>query len=353
MRVWIDFLTPKQLNFTSVLSRQIRVAGHDLLLTTRNYREIGKLVEARGMEAKKLGEFGGSSLYGKLEASVDRFEALLREVQEHRPDISFSFGSPEASRISFGLGIPHFCIIDSPHAEAVCRLTLPLSRGIFTPKVIPIASWRKYGVNADKITRYDALDPVVWMRELKPDISFINQLNLKTDGIILVFRLEEQFASYLLSADRNSVVIRILEELLPNIRKDIQIVALPRYDAQVKSLTSFENRIIVPKEPIDGFSLLSYSSIFVGAGGTMTAESALMGVPTISCYPGRSTFVEQYLVRNKLVNRITNASKTVKTILKMIDHLDDLRTSQKERAHRMIERMEDPVKVIMRSTGLL
>ena len=56
----------------------------------------------------------------------------------------------------------------------------------------------------------------------------------------------------------------------------------------------------VTEEIVDGKSLLGLSALFIGAGGTMTAEAALQGVPTISIYP-KSTIVEDYLIRNGLV----------------------------------------------------
>ena len=62
----------------------------------------------------------------KLEASIDRIEKIFKKIKTFSPDIVISFCSPEAARISFGLGIKHIAFCDSPHADAVMRLTLPL-----------------------------------------------------------------------------------------------------------------------------------------------------------------------------------------------------------------------------------
>ncbi len=47
----------------------------------------------------------------------------------------------------------------------------------------------------------------------------------------------------------------------------------------------------------DGKYLLNNTDMFIGSGGTMTAESALMGVPTIS-YNAVPNIVENFLVKN-------------------------------------------------------
>ncbi len=46
----------------------------------------------------------------------------------------------------------------------------------------------------------------------------------------------------------------------------------------------------------DGKYLLNNTDVFIGSGGTMTAESALMGIPTIS-YNAIPNSIEKMLVR--------------------------------------------------------
>ena len=53
---------------------------------------------------------------------------------------------------------------------------------------------------------------------------------------------------------------------------------------------------------VDGKDLLSSVDVFVGSGGTMTAESALLGIPTIS-YNAVPNLIENYLVKNKLAKK--------------------------------------------------
>ena len=63
----------------------------------------------------------------KLRSSIERQRELVQFAQEGKFDKSLCFLSPEAARVSFGLGIEHVVCSDSPHAWAPCKLVVPLS----------------------------------------------------------------------------------------------------------------------------------------------------------------------------------------------------------------------------------
>ncbi len=102
-------------------------------------------------------------IYNKLYESTNRILELSKIIQNYSPDLAISFSSPEASRISFGLGIDHLGFNDSPHAEAVARLSIPLLTKLFSPSMIPLSSWTKYGISSKQIIQYNGLDPIAWL----------------------------------------------------------------------------------------------------------------------------------------------------------------------------------------------
>ncbi|HXK36907.1 MAG TPA: DUF354 domain-containing protein, partial [Candidatus Paceibacterota bacterium] len=54
--------------------------------------------------------------------------------------------------------------------------------------------------------------------------------------------------------------------------------------------------ITVPIEPLTLEMLASRCSLFIGAGGTMTREAAVLGIPTLSVYQGALLAVDRYLI---------------------------------------------------------
>jgi len=348
MKVWIDILTPKQANFFGELHHRLNAKGHKTVLTTREYREVNELLELKGLKAIEVGHHGGVKLKDKLVESAKRIWNLAEVIEQQKPDVAISFASPEAARTAFGLKIPHYCVSDSPHAEAVSRLTLPLSEKLFTPWVIPLYAWKRYGMNPRDIVRYRALDPAVWLTGFKANPKVIDGLKLDLSKPIIVVRTPEEYAAYLYdySSAASGKAVDIIAKVLDLNDGTGQVVVLPRYTTQGERFRKrFGNKIIVPEHVIDAISLMQFSSVVVGGGGTMTAEAALLGVPAISYYPGEPTFVERFLINYGLVERVLDPTRIAQRTVS-ISKSHDFRVFYKKKSARLVSSMEDPLRVM-------
>ncbi|MGQ9718273.1 MAG: DUF354 domain-containing protein [Nitrososphaerales archaeon] len=343
MRVWIDILTPKQALFFNHLIEDLKSRSHEVLPTSRHYREANQLAKKIGLDTVIIGEHGGGSLYGKLFTSSRRIGLLADLINEWKPCCAVSFSSPECARVAYGLAIKHICINDSPHAQSVARLTIPLSKILLTPWIIPYSAWTRYGISQNNIIRYKALDPVTWLKRKKFYESKSLDLPVDRSKRTLTIRLEESFASYLLESNEEWS-----DKLLKGVadrHQDKNIVVLCRYEQQLsKILESYGDRFIVPREVVMGSNLLKYTDVFIGMGGTMNAESALMGIPTISAYRGKDTYVESYLIKKGLLVK----PRTVKGVLDCIENLMNERKKVQimRKAEGLLNKMEDPIKKI-------
>ena len=349
MRVWLDILTPKQANFLGELQRRLEAAGIKTFLTTREYREVNELIQIRGMKATQVGRHGGQRLRDKLVESSNRVSALAKIVAEQDIDEAISFSSPEAARVAFGLKIPHYCVSDSPHAEAVSKLTIPLSVKLFTPWVIPVPAWTRYGIKPRDLIRYRALDPMAWLPHYKGDSKTLDSLKLDASKPIILIRTPEEYASYL--SDRNEAITSKVADTIAKLvdvnGSTSQIVVLPRYDVQGELFAKrFGNHVIVPEHVVDAISLMRVSSVFLGGGGTMTAEAALLGVPVISYYPGEPTFVERFLINYGLVERILDSGRIAQRT-HAICGSQEFRDFFQRKSGKLLHSMEDPIRVIV------
>ena len=349
MKVWLDILTPKQANFLCELQHRLIAKGFKTVLTTRQYREVNELLELKGTKAIQVGRHGGGELKDKLLESSRRVSDLTQVIEDLKPDVAISFSSPEAARVAFGLKVPHFCVSDSPHADAVCRLTIPLSQKLFTPWVIPIYAWSRYGAAPRDIVRYKALDPIVWVSSYKSNKEAFDGLKLDPNKPILVVRTPEEFAAYLTerSSTLSSKVTDVIGKVLEINGGGMQVVILPRYDVQRDRLKKrFGDRVIVPEHVIDTIPLLRASSVLIGGGGTMTAEAALLGIPVISYYPGEPTFVERFLIKYGLVERVLDPGRIAQRAL-AISKSDDFREFYQKKSAKLVRSMEDPLRIIV------
>ena len=347
MKIWIDILTPKHALFFEPLYRDFARERHELLLTTRTYREAEEALELKRLRYHIVGEHGGATRYGKLLASGRRVVKLAQLVESWHPDTAVSFSSPEAARVAFGLGVPHVAVNDSPHSWQVARLSIPLSRYICSPWIIQRRVWLSFGAWPDGIVAYKALDAAAWLKRHKPNPAVLRQLSLTRDKPIIVLRTEESYASYLegKASDEAPVIGPVAEEIL-KLKLDTQVVISTRYGRQAPVLRQkFGKRVRVVDHIVDSTSLLYYSTIFIGSGGTMTVEAALLGRPAISCFPGDKPLYIKYLEKKGLVKTI-QSPRTIAMKVRETLASDKEMVEQQKRGSQLLRGMEDPIKII-------
>jgi len=337
LKIWIDILTPKQLLFSESIIEKLG-KKHDILCTSREYEEVTKLAKIRNFDLILVGKHGGVDKKSKLEASIDRKRKLSRKIKTFSPDMVISFCSPEAARISFGLGIKHVAFCDSPHADAVMRLTLPLIQKLLIPNVIPKNKFSKYGIDKKNIISYKAIDAAVTMkRKINQKASLPFKENKRKNILI---RVEEEEASY---TSKSSKIIPIIKQIVKEYSEE-NIVILCRYTKQIQNLQKiFSEKAKIVKMSFDGKHLLNNTDVFIGSGGTMTAESALMGIPTIS-YNAVPNIIENFLVKKYLVKRETNPNKISNHIKKIFGSSNNI---NQKRAKIIVGQMEDPIQKLI------
>lgn len=343
-RIWFDVLTPKELLFFAHMMRRLG-PGHDILCTTRRYGEVTSLAKIHGIRPEIVGRHGGRDLPSKLSASTSRIAALTKRVREFSPDVTVSFCSPEAARISFGLGIRHVAFNDSPHHEAALRLTVPLIQKLLIPYVIPKREFVTYGIDARDVVQYRAIDAAVTMRretDRGAPLPF-----RKKNGKNILIRPEETHAAYAMNSD---IVMPLTKRLASEFGGggggggSNNVVVLARYRDQARSLEAElgrDARVVMMR--YDGVHLLENTDVFVGSGGTMTAESALMGVPTLS-YGAIPSTVERFLARMRLIRVDSDPDRVARYVRRALKSGGD---ASRNRARKFVSQMADPADDLM------
>jgi predicted glycosyltransferase len=327
----------------------LRKDDNELLCTSRDYREAIELASIKHLDLKVVGRHGGAGRYEKLCESANRVFELAHIIKHFDPDTAITFSSPEGARVALGLGIKHIGLNDSPHAVSVAKLTIPLTNHLFCPWVIPYSAWLNFGISKNNITRYRALDPAAWLKRhpisLPLPSAMIDNFNFDTQKKTILIRPEETKASYI--ADKKiSNRISMIDAVVNNLSELANIIILCRYEDQIIEITKrYEGKVHVLQKVTDGTSLISLADIFIGAGGTMTAEASLLGKPTISIAPV-PFYVEKYLVSSGLVQKASNSKNLVRLTKKMILN-KDYASKQRKMAKHILDNMDDPIDKIL------
>jgi hypothetical protein len=335
-RVWLDVITPKQVLFFAPVVNELTESGCQLLVTSRRYREVEPMAKMCGLELEFVGERGGGDPAGQLVAATERQSLMIPIVKEFGPGVAVSAASAVCARVAFGLRVRHVAVNDSPHSEVAGRLSLPLSHRLLCPWIIPYSSWERYGLSRSQVIHYHALDPAAWLK--RPGFNGPVP-ELRTGRKTITVRVEESYAPYMVGTNKKwtNAILQRLADGFP----DANLVALCRYGDQLREVErNFGSRYVVPSDVVDGRRLLELTDLFVGMGGTMSAEAALMGVPTISAFQG-SLLTEAYLKSVGLITKIRAPETIVRHSSRLLT--EKSKASLSRRAKRVLDSMEDPV----------
>ena len=338
MKIWFDILTPKQYLFFEYFIQKLR-KQHKIVCTSRKYQQVNGIEKFGSINPVIVGKHGGKNNVDKLLASLNRSKLLAKKIEKWSPNLLISFCSPEASRVAYGLGIPHIAFSDSPHATAVMKLSLPYVTKLLTPWIIPKQDFDEFGINHKNIIKYRAIDAGIIIKNYKK-----NKQNRSNAKKIILIRPEESEAAYITKKSKTIKIIKKIIEDFP----DEQKIVLSRYKDQSKNLKKiFGNNIFLISKPVNGNELLKNVDCFVGSGGTMTAESALLGIPTISlnAVPNR---IEDFLVKKRIIVRSENPDRISREIQQSLNNLQIIK-KKKEKAKKMVASFEDPYQVLLKT----
>ena len=342
MKIWFDILTPKQYLFFGYFIQKLR-KQHKIVSTSRKYQQVNGIRKFGSINPIIVGKHGGKNNVNKLLASLDRTKLLTNKIEKLNPDLLISFCSPEASRVAFGLGIPHIAFSDSPQAKAVMRLSLPYATKLLTPWIIPKSDFEGFGINRKNIISYKAIDAGIIIKNYQKNKQ--KKINRKK---IIVIRPEESEAAYI---TKKSKTIKIIKKIVDKFPEEQKIV-LSRYKGQTENLRKiFGSDICLFSKPVNGKELLNNTDCFIGSGGTMTAEAGLLGIPTISLntIPNR---IEDFLVKKRIIVRSENPEKISKEVYQSLNNLQIIK-KRKENARKIVTTFEDPYQVLLKTMRTL
>jgi len=334
MRLWIDLANSPHVPFFKALTKRFVSEGHEVEITAREFAETVPLAQAAGFAPAVVGAHAGRAVSAKAGSLMSRAWALAGWARRRKFDLAISHNSYSQILAARMLGVKTITMMDYEHQPAN-HLAFRFASRIIVPASFPAKRLRRYGARVGKVRRYHGTKEDVYLAGFQPDPSFAAQLcelGLKPDNVLVLVRPPAHDALY--HRFQNTLFDEALTMLLG--RQDVQVLLLPRNEAQ-RATYSEMRRLIVPAAPLDGANLIAASDLVISAGGTINREAAALGVPAASIYAGRWAAVDEALVREGRLQRISS-----------VDDLRDLRIEKKQRTNprRSVEVIEEVVSLI-------
>ena len=304
MRLWIDLANSPHVPFFKALTRRVASQGHEIEITAREFAETVPLAHAAGFSPEVIGAHGGRAVSKKAGSVGGRAWALASWARGRKFDLAISHNSYSQILAARFLRLKTVTIMDYEHQPAN-HLAFRFASRIIVPASFPAERLRRYGARVGKVRRYHGTKEDVYLADFKPDPSFsgrLCELGVNADNVLVLVRPPAHEALY--HRFQNTLFDEALAMLQS--REHVQVILLPRNAAQ-REMYSGKERVIVPAAPLDGAKLIAASDLVISAGGTINREAAALGVPAASIYAGRWAAVDEELVKEGRLQRISTA----------------------------------------------
>ncbi|MDQ3665318.1 MAG: DUF354 domain-containing protein [Acidobacteriota bacterium] len=304
MRIWIDLANSPHVPFFRALVTEFQERGHEIEVTARDFAETVKLAQAAGFTPEVISGHGGRELAGKAGNLLRRAWALRAWANAGAFDLAVSHNSYSQILAARSLSLKSVTLMDYEHQPAN-HLAFRFAARIIVPRAFPETALARYGAHGAKVKRYDGTKEDVYLADFKPDPSFereLRGLGIGREDVLVVVRPPARDALY--HRFDNELFVELLERLAAHQRT--KVILLPRNDSQRATYAERANaKLILPGRPLDGPNLIASSDLVISAGGTMNREAAALGVPAATIYAGEWAAVDEELVREGRLQRIS------------------------------------------------
>jgi predicted glycosyltransferase len=293
MRVWVDIDNPPQTRYLLPLARRFEEAGHEVVVTARDYGDTLAILESEDVDFEAIGSSFGKGLPRKIAGLGTRARNLRRFVgrESGRIDLVLT-GSRAATLAARTLKIPSFVIVDYEFVDlSIFRLT---GTNVVHPRIIDQTRFRRRGLAKKRLLPFDGLKEDISFSGLDIDAVAPHDFGPSNGAPRMLFRPPAEESHYY-RRESGDLALELLRYLAA---RDAQIVFSPRFEWQIKQLELVRQWALEPivlREPIPTVSLLKGVDAVISAGGTMIREAAYLGVPAYSVFRSRIGAVDQYL----------------------------------------------------------
>jgi hypothetical protein len=290
MKIWFDLSNSPHINLFAAMIRELERLGHQVVITCRPLANTIDLLDLHGFRYEVVGEHYGAKFTRKMFGYPVRVWQLRRHLAPLGIDVAVSqssFHSPVVARL---LGVRSIYMNDNEHALGNVPAFLSATQ-IMVPEFLSAAKLRRQFANPAKLVHYPGVKEGIYLWQLQERLDMATTRRATRDKPSIYIRPEPWTAQYY-KGQRN-----FLDDLLMGIKDHLQVTLLPRGKEQGRHYRDarFEGVRIVDTA-MDIAEIAPDCDLFVGAGGTMTREMAVLGIPTISVYQDALLDVDRFLL---------------------------------------------------------
>ena len=311
MRLAVDINHPGHVHFFKHLIWDMQEKGHQVLISSTCKEMAQTLLDGCGFGYLDMGKHY-DSLFGKLLKMPVGNLKLFEAYREFKPDVAVAIAAIRASHAAWPKRIPCVSFDDTEHASMQIALYRPLSSSILTPEC-----FTKY--LGPKQIRYPGYHELAYLhpKRFKPDPGVLEKYGISRNEKYAVVR----FVSWRASHDTIHSGLGPRDKL--KVVKELEKHARPIITSEVDLPKKLEKyKMTLPPDVIH--HALAGACLYVGDGGTMASEAAVLGVPSVYTNP----LCMGYIADQKRYGLLHHPKADLRHTLAAVE--DCLRTPQEE-----------------------
>ena len=268
MRILIGVSHPKHVHIFKNPINNLIERGHDVKVVAVNKDITTYLLSKYGIKYLLVGD-SKFSIYEKVFSLLKWEYKTLKIVREFKPDLIVGRALPHLAHVSALFRKPFVVFEDTEIAKVIHKITIPFASAVVTPQCY-IGDFGKKHVRFNGYFELAYLHP----KYFKPDDDVLDYLNLSKNDTYTVLRLISWSAYHdvNLKGFKEGLELEFIRTL-----EEYGQVFITSERKLPKELEKYKLRI--PPEKIH--SLLWYANLYIGEGGTMAVEAAILGTPAI------------------------------------------------------------------------
>lgn len=316
MKIWFDLSNSPHINLFYDLIIDLESEGHEVIITCRPLANTIDLLEQKKLNYTIVGEHYGKKISKKFFGYFIRVVQLVKFLKKLKLDLAVSQSSFHSPLVAKILGIPSIYTNDNEHALGNIPSFIFASK-IFIPENLSVKKVIKQGAPKKKIIQYPGVKEGIYLWRLGEKI-YQNRIKGNDGHIKIYVRPEPLTAQYYKGG------LNFLDDALIDLQNKYSVTILPRDKSQLHHYKQAKfSSLTVPDKPLVFMEIANDCSLFIGAGGSMTREMAILGIPTISVYQDSLLDVDTFLINHKLMfyEQAINAAK----ITAFLSHLSNVK----------------------------
>ncbi|HVT86774.1 MAG TPA: DUF354 domain-containing protein, partial [Chitinophagaceae bacterium] len=271
------------------LIRDLENEGHEVIITCRPLANTIDLLDQKKLKYAVVGKHYGKNFLKKLVGYPIRILQLRKFLKKQKPNLAVSQSSFHSPLVAWLLRIPSIYTNDNEHAMGNIPCFIFATK-ILIPENLSVKKILKQGASNKKIVQYPGVKEGIYLWGIGEKISDSRKQRLVSE-IKIYIRPEPLTAQYYRGG------VNFLDDALLELQHKYSFTILPRDVVQMKHYCQQKfSSINVPAKPLSFLNIAADCTLFIGAGGSMTRELAVLGIPTISVYQDELLDVDKYLI---------------------------------------------------------